>query len=664
MRLKRKVTKTLYLILVSLCLVLFSNLPDCFGQNANFEVFGVTDLNRIYEDGYNMPEHKGKVELFGIRKEYLSGQFVIHAVKDISDVTIRIGGLRNEITGKVIPSEHLNWNFVGSIPMSTDAPNQPKHVLERPAPANYPDYLKQADRLNLKSKKYLPVWLTVFIPVDSDEGEYVGDITITCKQGETSIPIMVRVYPLTLPDKHHLKIAEWYSTTGFSKFHGINEIYSETWFKMLRKYAENMAEHRQNVFQNPASSVKISKDEGGNLEFDFTNFDKVADIFWKYGKMDFMETGELFRFGKEGGWGGSEIVPAKFRVKVPNNDTLIVMNGENVLPALLPAIESHLRQRGWLDKTYFHVKDEPSLHNAKAYNNAASYVHKYAPDLKRMDAIETTDVLDNIEIAIPKLDAFTFWYPSFKEYLDKQKIELWFYTVGIFQASLLPNKTLDMPLMDSRLMHWLNYKYDATGYLHWGWNAWTDDPYEEVGKHLGDGWHVYPIKDGVLNSLRWEQMRNGIQDYEYFVMLEKKIACLKDSLGTRFSWIDSKQRGKEIANKVINNFWTRPHNSEVFYNAKREIVEEQLNLYKSPRVYVQTKPVEGSVITEGGGIEVSGWTEPATKIIVNNKEVSVSKEGLFLETFQLTKEASPEVIIKAIIGKEKREIHRKFSIIR
>ena len=29
--------------------------------------------------------------------------------------------------------------------------------------------------------------------------------------------------------------------------------------------------------------------------------------------------------------------------------------------------------------------------------------------------------------------------------------------------------------------------------------------------HLGDGWHVYPVKDGVLNSLRWEQLRNGVQ---------------------------------------------------------------------------------------------------------------------------------------------------------
>ena len=79
-------------------------------------------------------------------------------------------------------------------------------------------------------------------------------------------------------------------------------------------------------------------------------------------------------------------------------------------------------------------------------------------------------------------------------------------------------------------------------------------PFRKPDIHIGDGWHVYPAKNGVLNSLRWEQMRNGIQDYEYFWMLEDKIKALKDSLGSRFPWIDPKQRGKEIAGNVVMDF--------------------------------------------------------------------------------------------------------------
>jgi hypothetical protein len=167
------------------------------------------------------------------------------------------------------------------------------------------------------------------------------------------------------------------------------------------------------------------------------------------------------------------------------------------------------------------------MHNSIAWKEMSEYIHRYAPDLKRYDAIETTNLLDHIDIAIPKLDAFGTWYDSYRKAQEKG-LELWFYTVGIYQGSLFPNKTIDLPIMNTRIIHWLNYKYDATGYLHWGWNQWEEDPFKDVGMHIGDGWHVYPAKDGVLNSLRWEQMRNGIQDYECFRMLEENIKALRD----------------------------------------------------------------------------------------------------------------------------------------
>ena len=29
------------------------------------------------------------------------------------------------------------------------------------------------------------------------------------------------------------------------------------------------------------------------------------------------------------------------------------------------------------------------------------------------------------------------------------------------------------PLLPTRLSHWLNYRYDTTGFLHWGLNYWA-----------------------------------------------------------------------------------------------------------------------------------------------------------------------------------------------
>ena len=156
-------------------------------------------------------------------------------------------------------------------------------------------------------------------------------------------------------------------------------------------------------------------------------------------------------------------------------------------------------------------------------------------------------------------------------------------------------------------------------------------------------------------------MRNGIQDYEYFWMLENKIQTLKDSLGTRFSWINPKQRGKEIAGQVIQGFADRTNDPRVVNNAKMQIIKELLDFNTSPRIYVQTNPVENSGMTTNSSVEVFGWTEPGTKIIVNGKELPVSKQGLFLELFQLSTDDNT-IRVEATGSKGAKEIVRKYSV--
>ena len=218
-----------------------------------------------------------------------------------------------------------------------------------------------------------------------------------------------------------------------------------------------------------------------------------------------------------------------------------------------------------------------------------------------------------------------------------------------------------MPLLDSRILHWMNYRYDAAGYLHWGWNQWNEDPYRDVGMHIGDAWHVYPVKDGVINSIRWEEMRNGIQDYEYFWMLENKTRELKDSLGSRFGWIKPDQRGKEIAGRVIKGFADHSDDPQDLYDAKMQVLKELMNFNTSPGIFVQTNPPEASMITSGSTVEVFGWTEPGTKIIVNGQELPVGKQGLFLEQFQLSPE-NRAIRVVAEGAKGSKEIIRTFGI--
>lgn len=626
-----------------------------------FKLFAISDLSRVFEDGYNLPAMSDTVKIFGLRSEVISGQIALSAKKNLTNVTVEVSELKEVVSGASLSARAVEKNFVGSIPLTENAPNQPKHVIVRSAPARFPDYLMPDRQIDVKKGTYQAIWLTITIPEDAEAGHYAGIVTVKSSQGEESLPVYLTVYPLTLPSERHLKVTEWYNTSKFEKFHGIKERYSEAWFDMLRTYADNMVAHRQNIFRVPMSVIEIKKSLNGEVEFDFGWFDQIAQVFWDTEKMDYLETGFLAKFG-EGAWSSTEIVLKDFTVENEETGEQITIHGKEVIPYLLPDFENHLRKKGWLDKTLFHVQDEPTLRNVRAWLEISSYLHQLAPDLIRMDAIETTGLFDEIDIAVPKLNHLGAWHEEYKK-AARGGTELWFYTVGIYQASSYPNKTIDMPVMDNRILHWLNYKYDLTGFLHWGWNQWTEDPYQEVGMHIGDGWHVYPVKEGVLNSLRWEQMRNGIQDYEYFRMLEDEVRDLKDSLGSRFSWIDPKHRSKEIASRVVMDFVEHTDDPQVLYLAKKEVIRELLDFNTSPRIYVQTNPsVSPIAIKELSCLgELFGWTEPGTKIIVDGMEVPVSKQGLFFWNFQLTQERN-SIKIQATNEHGTKEIVRNFVV--
>ncbi|MCS7187267.1 MAG: DUF4091 domain-containing protein, partial [Armatimonadota bacterium] len=85
------------------------------------------------------------------------------------------------------------------------------------------------------------------------------------------------------------------------------------------------------------------------------------------------------------------------------------------------------------------------------------------------------------------------------------------------------NRLIDYPLIKTRLLHWFNVRYGATGFLHWGWNFWGDVMTGEL-QSPGDGFIVYP---GPAGSLRMEAQRDGIEDAELLWSFAEKLAGKK-----------------------------------------------------------------------------------------------------------------------------------------
>ena len=204
----------------------------------------------------------------------------------------------------------------------------------------------------------------------------------------------------------------------------------------------------------------------------------------------------------------------------------------------LPALVNHLQAKGWLEIYTQHLGDEPIEMNAGTYKAMAALVRKHAPELKIIEACHCQGLVGAIDVWVPQLN---FVHEQHEHYRQRQAAgeEVWFYTC-VFPQGDYANRFIEQPLIKTRLLHWINYRYGLTGYLHWGYNFWLpdQDPFKKLTRPhggpeylpAGDAWIVYPGKDGPLDSIRFEAMRDGIADYELLSMLAEKDRPAADRL--------------------------------------------------------------------------------------------------------------------------------------
>ena len=98
----------------------------------------------------------------------------------------------------------------------------------------------------------------------------------------------------------------------------------------------------------------------------------------------------------------------------------------------------------------------------------------------------------------------------------------------------------EYPLIEGRLiLGAMTYHFGADGFLFWHVNKWneaTQPTFDCVDTYYpdwctkntyiiptpGDGTVLYPAKDRVLPSIRFAQIRDGVEDYEWMKMVEAK----------------------------------------------------------------------------------------------------------------------------------------------
>jgi hypothetical protein len=230
---------------------------------------------------------------------------------------------------------------------------------------------------------------------------------------------------------------------------------------------------------------------------------------------------------------------------------------DRLLSQYLGIVESHLAEKGWLGKEYIYWFDEPDPDDYPFVREGMTTIRRAAPRLTRFitEHRPGPDIMDVSEISCT---IFHRVNPAAVAELSSRGREFWSY---LCTGPKAPWVTLfiDHPAVNLRLWPWMSYRFGLKGILVWRANYWNSptvfpremvqNPWEDPMSYTvgygtpygqvndwgnGDGRFLYPPNrdpngeknkylSGPINSVRWEILREGIEDYEYFRLLEEAV---------------------------------------------------------------------------------------------------------------------------------------------
>ena len=482
-------------------------------------VWPVDSLTKVFGDDPAGKNRASDDAWLIARNGHASLQFAMRTSEPVAALgaTVKLsGGFQTEV------------RRAGYVPVRANPPDSPADEIVRAAPAKFPDPLFEDFPFRLDANQTTAVWVTVYAPAGTKPGVYKGETVF--RDGNhrlASIPFRIEVTHATVPAKQSLKVTTWFdlSPDALGRYYDIGGD-PELYWKTAGNIGRVLADHKQNVLITPVLALTDARINGGSLTYDFSRLDRWIETFTRLGLLDLIEGGHLM--DRASGYDSPISIPVLIAENGEVRRTSLGADdprAEAHLNSFLPALYAHLKEKGWLSRYIQHVLDEAHGAEPPVYLRYVGIIRKNLPGVATVDAIDQTAGLlgDACDIWVPQLGKFDDGFDAIREHVRKGG-QAWYYTCLYPQKRYL-NRFIDYPLLKTRLLHWFNFRYDFTGFLHWGGNYWTKDPYQDVeliienGKELlpaGDAFITYPWreKNSIHSSIRFEAEREGIEDYE------------------------------------------------------------------------------------------------------------------------------------------------------
>ncbi len=481
--------------------------------------------------------------------ETISAQIILWSKDSVPNVEVKLSDFKTK-NGATISASNTQTRFVRYVITDEFAEGCGYRKPEDFAQSLSADILDNIDCMNIEAETARPVWITINVPSEATAGEYISNLELFVNgKKEKTFTLNLNVINRTLPhySKWSFHLDLWQNPYAVARTEGV-EPWSEAHWGALKPVMQMLASAGQKVITTTLNKrpwngqtydafdtmIEWTKKSNGSWMFDYTVFDNWVEFMMDLGIDKQINCYSMVPWGN-----------IMFYYDEATNKEIKVSAApgtkeyEELWKPFLKDFNEHLIDKGWENKTLIAMDERgpeemqamlklltettPTLGVALADNHKS---YKLYPD-KLIDlCVEHGATVDAEDRA----------YRA-----DKNYVTTWY----VYCAVKFPNVFTFSDPAEGAFIGWHTMAAGFDGFLRWAYNSWVEDPLVDSRFRqwaAGDTYIVYPQ---ARSSIRFERLKEGIQDAE-------KIRIISAQLE-----LDKTQQGKDYLqqlNKILEQF--------------------------------------------------------------------------------------------------------------
>ncbi|MFV0506599.1 MAG: DUF4091 domain-containing protein [Bacteroidales bacterium] len=465
-----------------------------------------------------------ELNLTAWKNERLSAQLVLWTKDSINNLQIKITDLKSE--SGVVNSDAVKCFYVRNVLADEflggcghkEKKNETAHLV--------PDCLEEFSSMYVSAKSTRGYWLSINLPSDASAGEYSGEVQImtdgkTVQTLRLNVNVLNRELPSPQNWSYHLDL--WQNPYAVARYHGL-ELWSAEHFEKMKPLYRMLANAGQKcitttvvnrawggqTYDEFGSMVKHTLKKDGTWAFDYNVFDKWVEFAISLGIKEQINCYSLIPWGNQ----------LWYFDEATSKDTFIEANASSKEYAqywtpFLEDFSKHLKDKGWFDISSIAMDERPledmkhavdliNAHSGLKITSAANYNPGISGNIYDL-SVESKHML-----------------PA--EVLKQRKDNGKKTTFYVCCSAEYPNNFTFSPPAEGVWQGWYSYAKDLDGFLRWAYNSWVEEPMQDTRFKTwpaGDTFFAYP---DAKSSVRFEALREGIQDYEKLRILVQELS--------------------------------------------------------------------------------------------------------------------------------------------